>query len=225
LISTASVASAATVTHISASGEGTVAVVPDEAAIRASITTNAERAEDAVSQSNTIYNRAVNAVVAMGVARDDVTLAYYNFNYNPRPAGQPNEPPPIGQFGYVVTRSFDVKVRNVNKSGDIADALTKAGVTNIESVTFGSSNPAHARSEATAKALADARAKAEDAAKAAGLHITGIEQITFGGGGTVVPLVRAATLSAQPAPMAPTVFDAASVKVTTFLTVIYLAQP
>jgi len=221
---TISVAPAATLTRITVSGEGTVAVVPDQASIRASIITNADRAEDAVSQTNATYARAVDAVVALGVARDDITLADYNVSYNPRPSSTPNEPPPAGRFGYVVTRTFDVKVRNVGKAGAVVDALTKAGTTNIESVAFGTSDPSRVRSEATTRAMQEARAKAEDAARAAGLHITGIEQIVYGGSGGVVPMMRVATMSAMAAP-APTAFDAGSVKVTTDLTVIFLAQP
>lgn len=221
LVICAASAPAATITHITVTGEGTVAVTPDQAAVRASIETTADRAQDAVSQTNVTYMRAVDAVVALGVTRSDVTLAYYNLNYNPRPTVNAGENIPPGRYGYTVTRAFDVKVRDVNKAGTVVDALTRAGVSNIESVSFTTADPSRARSEATAKAMADARAKAQDAARAAGLRITGISRITYGGAPTVQPMMRAAVMSAP----APTVFDAGSVTVSVSLTVVYLATP
>jgi uncharacterized protein len=221
LVATTAAAPAATVTHITVTGEGTVAVMPDQATVRAAIETTADRAQDAVSQTNATYNHAVDAVVALGIARGDVTLAYYNLNYNPRPVVATGESVPPGRYGYTVTRTFDVKVGDVNKAGAVVDALTKAGVTNIESVAFSAANPAHARSEATAKAMADARATAQDAARAASLHITGVSRITYGGGPVVQPMMR--VMAAQ-APV-PTVFDQGSINVSVTLTVVFLATP
>jgi hypothetical protein len=222
LVATISAAPAATITHISVSGEGTVALVPDQATIRASVVTNADSAENAVSQNNTIYAQLVDAAVGTGVVRDDITLAYYNISYNPRPKPQPGEIAPTGQFGYVVSRSFDVKVRSVGKTGSVVDALTKAGVTNVENVSFGVADSSRALATATAKAMADARTKADEIAHAAGLHVVGIEQIASGGGIRMpVPMMKTMAVSAA----APTVFDSGNVNVTADLTVVFLAQP
>jgi len=222
LVATIATAPAATLTRITVSGEGTVAVVPDQATIRAAVVTNADVGEDAVSQNNTIYARIVEAAVATGVARDDITLAYYNINYVPRPRPAPGEVAPTGQYGYIVSRSFDVKVHNVAKAGAVVDALTKAGATSIDGVSFGVADPSRARATATADAMADARAKAGAIARAAGLHIVGIEQISNGGFAPPVPMMR--TMAAGPA-SAPTVFDSGNVNVTAELSVIFLAQP
>ncbi|HTV93669.1 MAG TPA: SIMPL domain-containing protein [Verrucomicrobiae bacterium] len=223
LATTMSAAQAATVTHISVSGEGTVALVPDEATVRASVVTNADSAESAVSQNNTIYAHLVDAAVATGVARDDMTLAYYNISYNPRPKVAPGEVAPTGQFGYVVSRSFDVKVRSVAKTGAVVDALTKAGVTNVENVSFGVADSSHALGLATSRAMADARSKADEIARAAGLHIIGIEQIASGGAiRTPVPMMKTMAMSV---PAAPTVFDSGNVNVVADLAVVFLAQP
>jgi uncharacterized protein len=222
LVATIAAAPAATTTHITVSGEGTVAVMPDQATVRGSVVTNADSAENAVSQNNTIYAHLVDAAVAAGVARDDITLAYYNINYIPRPRPAPGEVAPSGQFGYIVSRSFDVKVRSVAKAGTVVDALTKAGVTNVESVSFGVADSSRARSTATAKAMADAREKAGEIARAAGLHIVGIEEIS-NGGAVRFPAPMMKTMAVSEA--APTVFDAGNVNVTADLTVVFLAQP
>ena len=226
LISTPLAALAATVTHITVSGEGTVTVVPDEASIRATVLTNADRADDAVSQNNVIYARIVAATQAQGIARSDVTLADYNLNFNPRPSPMPSDGgfAASQRYGYIVSRSFDIKVRAVNKAGAIVDAITKAGVTSVESISFSSSDPSRAQAAATAKAYTDARSKADEAAKAAGLQITGIERIDFGGGSAVRPMMRMTAMAAPSAPV-PTVLDSGNVNVTATLTVVFLAQP
>jgi uncharacterized protein len=215
---------AATLTHITVSGEGTVVVTPDQATVRAAIESTADRAQDAVSQSNATYTRVVDAALAQGVARNDVSLAFYNVFYNPRPTVSAGENVPPGNYGYTVTRAFDVKVRDVNKAGAVVDALTQAGVTRIESVAFTASDPSRARSAATAKAMADARAKAQDVAHAAGLTITGIASVVFGGAPVVQPMVRAMTASAAEIGT-PTTFDQGTVNVTVNLTVEFLAAP
>ncbi|HTU70059.1 MAG TPA: SIMPL domain-containing protein [Candidatus Baltobacteraceae bacterium] len=209
-------------TRITVTGEGSVAVIPDQATVNASIVTDAPSADAATAQNNTSYARLVAAVTAIGIARDDVTLSYYNLTYNPRPSPAPGEPAPTGRFGYIVNRSFAVKVRAVANAGKVVDALTRAGVTNVDNVSFGLANPAQAQSEAIAKAMRDAQSKAAEIAKAAGLHIVRIGRITLGGSPGIVPMVRMAAMSA-PAP--PTVFDAGSVNVTSSLTVIFIAQP
>jgi uncharacterized protein len=222
LTATTTAAPAATVTHIIADGHATVAVMPDEATIRATIQTNADRAEDATAQNNTTYTHITDAAVKSGVGRSDITLAYYNVAYNPKPSPRPGELAPSGTFGYVVTRAFDVKVSNVTKAGNVVDALVGAGVTSVDNVSFDASNPAHARSEAIAKALAAARSKAEDAARAAGLHIVGIAEINFGGGAIVQPRMMAVSAMRVEAP---TTFDSGNVNVNADLTVVFLAEP
>jgi uncharacterized protein len=226
LAATAAVAPAATVTRITADGSGTVAVVPDEATVRATIVTNADRADDATSQNNATYQRVTDALVKSGIARSDFTLASYNLQYNPRPSPRPGEIAPEGTFGYVVDRAFNVKVRDVSKAGAVLDTLVAAGVTN-ENVTFDVSNPVRdrARSEAIAKAVGYARQKAEDAAKAAGLRITGIEQIGLGGAIVEPPQPAVFSAAVLRAAAVPTQLDAGNIDVRASVTIVFTAQP
>ncbi len=205
--------------EITVTGEGSISLIPDTATVYASVETNAEGAVDATSQNNQIYDRVVAAVTKTGVARDDITLAYYNVNYVARPKVAPPAPDST-RYGYTVTRSFAIKVRNMNNAGTVVDALTSAGVSNIGGVSFGLADPSKARSQATNLAVADARSKAELLANAAGLHITGIRKISMGGG-AVQPLYR--TMAA--AVPAPTAFDSGDVTVNENVTVVFAAAP
>jgi uncharacterized protein len=207
-------------TEITVSGTGSVSLPPNVATVNAAVETNAANANGAVTQNNAIYNRIVTALEQLGVARGDISLAYYNVNYNPRPAVAPVSP--NGErYGYTVSRGFMVKVRDIAKAGRVADACTSAGATAINGISFGLSDPGVARSQAAAKAVADARSNAEALAHATDLHIVALKSIELGGGLVgPVPLMRAAAV-----PAAATEFDQSNVNVTMTVTAVFLAEP
>ncbi|HZV77466.1 MAG TPA: SIMPL domain-containing protein [Candidatus Babeliales bacterium] len=210
-------AAVAASTEITAAGTGSVSLPPDVATIAAAIETNAQNADDAIAQNNTTYDRIVSALTKLGISRSDVALVYYNVSYNPRPS-QPTAPGE--RYGYTVSRSFSVKVRAIGSAGRVSDACIAAGATSIEGVTFGLASPAAARTQATEKAVAQARDNAETLAKAAALRIVGIKSIELADGGPgPVPMMRAAT------PSASTRFDASTVNVTVSVSIVFLAEP
>lgn len=206
-------------TEITAPGTGSVSMPPDIATVNAAIETNAQNANDAIAQSNAIYDRIVGALTKMGIARSDIALSYYNVSYNPPPRVAPLNP--TGErYGYTVSRSFSVKVRDISQAGSISDACIGAGATAINGVSFGLSNPNVARTQATAKAVAEARANAQALAEAAALHVVAIKSIELlGGGAAPVPMMRAAAATGA------TEFDQSNVNVTVSVSVVFLAEP
>jgi uncharacterized protein len=207
-------------TEISASGTGTISLQPNMATVNAAVETNSQNANDAVSQNNSVYDRVVAALVSLGVARGDISLAYYNVSYNPKPTALP--PNPGERYGYTVSRSFLVKVRDIGRAGRVVDTCTSSGATAINGVSFGLSDPNPARSQAIARAVADAHANADALAKAAHLRIVSIKSIELGAAPSPpVPMTR--TLAAAPNP--PTEFDESNVSVTASVNVVFLAEP
>ncbi len=221
-------AALAATTQIAVSGTGTVTLMPDEATVNGAITTTDPNAETATSRNNALYEKAVNAVTARGIARSDITLSYYNMNYQPKPDFSPGPIPPgipAPSYGYTVTRSFAVKVRNVAKAGSIVDALAPTAGIDINGVSFGLADPSAARKTATAKAVADAREKAMAVAAAAGLHVTAVQRIDLEGAFAPgpAPLMR---MNAEAATAkVPTTFDTGNVNVTVSVNVVYSAIP
>jgi uncharacterized protein len=209
-------------TEIVVSGTGSVTMPPDVATVTASVQTNSANAADAVGRNSAAYDRVAAALVKLGIAREDVSLAGYNVNYNPKP--QNARPDGNTVYGYTVSRDFSVKVRDIAKAGAVVDACTRAGATSIGGVSFGLGDERAAQAKATAKAVDDARAKASALAAAAGLRLTGIKSINLGGGGPVFPMARMAVNAAMPAG-APTQFDTGGVSVNVNVDVTFLAQP
>lgn len=222
---TGSIAAAAqpVLTVISASGTGTVALLPDIATVRAQLQTNAANANDAVSQNNAIYDRIVARLAKLGTARADVALDYYNVRYYPRPQTMPATPTGE-QYGYTVARNFQVTVRKISMAGTVTDACIDAGATEINGVSFGLSDPVAARVQAIAKAIGDARSNADAIARTAGLRIVSIKSIAYPDNGYAEPSGVIARVTARSSSV-PTNLDQSNVSETASVRVIFVAEP
>ncbi len=210
------------ITEISASGTGSVSLPPDVATVRADLQTNAVTANDAVSQNNAIYDRIVAGLAKLGIAPIDVALDYYNVRYFPRP----QVAPAIStgeQYGYTVTRNFEVTVRKIASAGTVTDACIDAGATGINGVSFGLSDATAARMQAITKAIADARANAETIARSAGLRIVSIKSIAYPDNGFAGPTGMIAHVTARSG--VPTNLDQSNISENASVRVVFLAEP
>lgn len=86
--------------------------------------------------------------------------------------------------GYRVTNMVTVKIRNVEATGQIIDAAAKASrdLIRIHGVSFTVDDPSIYESEGRAQAIADARAKAQQLASFAGVHLGSPFYISESGG-------------------------------------------
>ena len=123
-------------TEITVAGNGAVTLPPDVANVSASVDTNAANAGEAVSRNNAIYDRIVVALGKVGVARADVTLSYYNVNYNPKPQIMP--PHPDGErYGYTVSRTFQREGARHHATPDASPTrAASSGATSINDVSL-----------------------------------------------------------------------------------------
>jgi uncharacterized protein YggE len=72
-----------------------------------------------------------------------------------------------------VSNSVTVKIRAIEKTGEIIDAVADAGgdLTRINGITFTVENPAEAQKQAREKAMTDAKAKAAQLASLGGVKL------------------------------------------------------
>jgi uncharacterized protein YggE len=101
--------------------------------------------------------------------------------------------------GFVAHTTLEVRVDDVTKAGEIADAAVQAGATSLEGVRFDLKDRAAAERDALRNAVADARARADAAAAGAGVAIDRVIKIEEGE--RAVPIrpvmaMRAETVSA-----------------------------
>lgn len=156
-------------------GEGSISVAPDYAEISSGVTTQGKTAKEA-SDANTKAMAALNAALQQaGIAQSDVQTI--RFTVSPvYGTPQPGHAPPL--VGYSVSNQLGIKVRQIDKVGEILDSLIAAGATDAGSVQFLHSDTSKALDQARQAAIADARRKAEIYAQAAGLKLGGVAWVT-----------------------------------------------
>jgi uncharacterized protein YggE len=124
-----------------------------------------------------------------GVAEDDIQTS--DFSVSPKyPPYQPNQTTAPRIVGYTVSNQVTARVKDLKKLGAILDTLVQAGSNQIHGISFDVDEPKPLLGEARKKAVADARAKAELYAAAAGVSL-----------GKVVQISEAAAVMPPPLPM------------------------
>lgn len=157
---------------ISASGESHR--VPDVATISAGVVTQAPTAAKALAANATRMTATIAALKAAGVEARDIQTQ--SIRLSPQYRYDNNQPPVL--TGYQANNSVSVRLRALDRAGNVLDALVAAGANEINGPSFGVDKPDAALDEARVEALAKARARAELYAKAAGLRVTRIAQIS-----------------------------------------------
>jgi uncharacterized protein YggE len=80
-------------------------------------------------------------------------------------------PPAPNQEGYRVSNMLRVTVRDVERAGDVLDAVVEAGANQVWGVTFTVSDESAWQGQARQEAMADARVRAGELAELAGLEL------------------------------------------------------
>jgi uncharacterized protein YggE len=117
------------------------------------------------------------------------------------PAATP-QPPAIQ--GFRVVNEVRVEVADIDQLGRLIDAVLAAGANTVSSIALTVANPTAAQHEARGGAVADARAKAEDLAQAAGARLGSVLTIEEAGGAPPPqPLAAPAPMAESTTPISP----------------------
>jgi uncharacterized protein YggE len=182
---------------------GEAQFVPDRAAVYVGVETRASTAA-AAARTNADRQRAViDAVVALGISRDQISTENYSVAPDTR-YDQATQRTSI--VGYVVSNVVRVEVRRIEQVASVLDAALAKGANQINSLDFFASNSDSARHEAIVQAVARARSDAETLARAAGGSLGPLVELSTGDAGPR-PMyrlqVRGATMSTAPTPIEP----------------------
>jgi uncharacterized protein YggE len=172
-----------TVRSISVNGVGRVKAEPDVADISLGVTKQGEDAQSASAEAATSMDAVITALLAAGIAEEDIQTSSISLNpiYN-----WDNNPPTIE--GWEASNLVNVTVRDITAVGDVVDASTAAGATNVNGITFRVDDPTAAEADARSAAVADAKAKADQLAADAGVTIVGVISISESGAQPPMPL-------------------------------------
>jgi uncharacterized protein YggE len=154
--------------QITVTGEGNVSAAPDLAWINVGVTHRAKTAQEAVAAMSAGMSAVTAELTAAGVAETDIQtgqLSLYPF-YDDL-----NNTPTQKVLGYTASITVDVRVRDLDRTGAILDAVVSEGANTFGGIRFEMTDPAAAYAEARREAVADGRAKAELFADAAGVTL------------------------------------------------------
>jgi len=154
--------------QFSVQGEGRVFARPDIAQINLGVKVENERtAEAATKKGVEKMNLVIAAIKAAGVDEKDLKTINYNLypNYDyTRQAGRE-------LTGWNLDQSVQVKVRDLDEIGEVIAQATLAGANQAGGVSFTIDDEDELKSQARAAAIEDAKAKAKELSKQAGLNL------------------------------------------------------
>lgn len=187
-------------TGIWVTGEGKVTVVPDVAMLNLGVEAQAATVAEAQRQAAEAMDAVIKELDEHSVAKKDIKTQYYNIY----PVRRWHEDKEI-LIGYRVNNMVTAKIRKVDNTGIIIDAVAKAGgdYIRINSISFIVDDPSDYYEEAREKAIADAKAEAKQLADLAGVKLGKPTYISEAGGYVPIPYPARAEVEITPAPPTP----------------------
>lgn len=200
---------------VTVSGLGEISAAPDVADISFGVVTEAPTARDALSANNQAMTTLTEQLKGRGIAAKDIQTT--NINLNPRYSqpqppqpGQPRRPQQEGFtpriVGYTVTNSVRVTVRDLNKLGELLDAVVTAGANQMNGISFRIEESRALLDEARKRAVADAKRKAEQLCGELGVVLGAPVSVTESDGFMPPPrpmMGRAMMMASESVPVAP----------------------
>lgn len=164
---------------ISVSGEGELFQVPDTAEFTFTILEEAKTSAEVQKIATDKANEAIKALVDSGIEEKDIKTIGYNlypkYEYKANttciqfPCERNQE-----QVGFELTQSVSVKVRDLDKAGEMLELVTGKGVSSVSGLTFTIADEDSIQAEVRKLAIDDARAKAEKLADDLGVTLVRI---------------------------------------------------
>lgn len=192
------------ISTLTVAGQASVSVAPDRAEVGIAVESRARTAAQASSDNARVQTAVLEALRRSGVTAAQLQTRSVQvtpeFQY-PREGGRPT------LTGYVARNEIQVTLSDLTKIGQVIDAALGQGATQVSGPHFTLANPDSARREALDAAVRKALADAQVMARAAGVRVGRILEMSSGGsGGTPefarpVVMMRASAADAAPTPV------------------------
>ena len=164
----------------SVTGEGKAVAVPDVAQFSFSVITEGEKnIAELQQENNQKANRAIALLKSNGIEDKDIKTS--NYSLQPRyqyfscetvkSSGKARPCPPPEIVGYSITQAVSVKIRNIEKSGEILSGVVQSGVNSVSEISFAVDDKTEIENIARKEAIADAEKKARSIAKAGNFNL------------------------------------------------------
>ncbi len=162
-------------------GHGEVLAAPDTAYVTSGVTSQGVTAKEALDANNADMAALIETLKAAGIDSADIQTSGFSVSPNyvysdARDANGYQLPPKI--VGYTVSNGVTVHIRELGNLGAVLDQAVTVGANTVSGITFAVEDPAELYDQARRAAFADAKAKAELYADAAGVELGALALIS-----------------------------------------------
>ena len=152
---------------------GEVYAPPDLAIVNLMVTNEAKIVAEAMAENTKRMNKVIEEMKSLGIEEKDLKTVSYNIY--PRYEYERDE---LGNIygkrilvGYEVTQSLEVKIRNLEKIGQVIEKGTAAGANDVGNLQFTIDNQDELKKQAREQAINKAKEKAEQMASQLGVKL------------------------------------------------------
>ncbi|MHB1316502.1 MAG: SIMPL domain-containing protein [Minisyncoccota bacterium] len=163
-----------TMNTVSVTGKGEISIKPDVASFTYSVIEEGKTTSEAQDKSTEKSNSIIDALKKAGIEEKDIKTISYNINPKYEYTNSvctPYSCPPGKSIivGYEVSQSVEVKIRKIDKAGDIISLAGGLNVPNLSNLSFVVDDPEALKSEVRKLAIIDAKEKAKALSKELGV--------------------------------------------------------
>ncbi|TSC95446.1 MAG: hypothetical protein Athens101410_505 [Parcubacteria group bacterium Athens1014_10] len=151
---------------LTVSAEGKVRMVPDLAIIQAGVETIKPTASESQKENAQKMNAVINVIKNKGVEKEDIQTTNYNLQalYDWTEKGRVFK-------GYQTTQNVTVRIKELDKIGEILEAVNTAGANQIGGIQFTFDDPENFKKQASQQAITRAKERADVLAQSAGIKL------------------------------------------------------
>ena len=161
-------------------GEGKVTVTPDLVILTLGIQSQEETVAEAHRKAAEAMDAVMQALKSQGIADEDIQTQHFSIREVTRWLRDEDKEEVVG---YRVTNTVTARIGQLDKVGEIIDAVTAAGgdLTRVGGISFTVEDPTPYYAQAREKAIKDAILKASQMASLAGVTLGDLTYISEGG--------------------------------------------
>jgi uncharacterized protein YggE len=162
---------------VSASGNASVFVPPDQVKVDATVSAQGKTAQEATAQNASLVAVLISALKqVLGTGADIKTINYFvgpNYQYPPG-GGTPT------LIGYTAANTVEVTLSDVSLAGPVIDAAAQNGASTVGGLRFALRDPEPSRLQALRLATLQARSHADAMAHGLGAKVGAVISVTEG---------------------------------------------
>jgi hypothetical protein len=179
---------------ITVNGTGIVTTVPNQAEFSFGVSTTAKTAQAALAENAAEMNRVIAALKGQGLTAAELQTAEISLTPNTNQNG-------TAVVNFSASNSVNATTDDVARSGGIVDAAVRAGANLVSGPSLTPSDQLVLQRRALAAAMADAHARAEAIAHAAGVSVGAVQNVTEQSSSTPPVLPEAARAASPSTPV------------------------